>query len=131
MGLWHEIKSPKQVLVEGRDAEEFFGPFLKHIQLAGVQIQNFGGISELRTFLRLIVKSPGFASLPVTSVGIVRDAEDDPDAAFQSVCSALQGAGLAVPRRPLTIEGSNPCVGVFLLPDGQYPGMIETLFCGR
>ena len=44
---------PKQLIVEGRDAEEFFRALLGKIGLAEeIQIQNFGGVSQLANFLQ-------------------------------------------------------------------------------
>jgi hypothetical protein len=63
--------------------------------LVGVQLQNFGGIQELKDFLKALRNSPDFATR-VGSVGIVRDAETDPHAAFQSVCYSIGQAGLSI-----------------------------------
>ncbi len=52
-----EIEHPKQLLVEGRDAEAFFYPFLENMQISGIQIQNYGGITELASFLKQFVLS--------------------------------------------------------------------------
>ena len=69
------IEEPIQLLVEGKDQQNFFLAFLKHLKLQDKpQIQDFGGVGELRGFLEALVNSPGFGS--VTSMGIVRDAEE-------------------------------------------------------
>ena len=68
-----EIKSAIQLLVEGNDPRNFFEAFVEHLSLANIQIQNFGGIYELRGFLSALVNAPGFQI--VQSIGIVRDAE--------------------------------------------------------
>ena len=47
----HRIEEKKQLLVEGNDQRNFFEAFLKHLNRQDVQIQNFGGINELRGFL--------------------------------------------------------------------------------
>jgi hypothetical protein len=120
------IIGPKQLLVEGRDAEVFFHALLDHVGLADVQIQNFGGKDELPGFLKALRIAPDFART-VTSLGIVRDAETDPTAAFQSVCSALNGANLAVPAQVLVPAGHSPQVRILILPDAATPGMLETL----
>ena len=67
------IKRPVQLLVEGKDPLNFFGALTGHLGLAGVQVQNYGGINELGGFLKAFVMAPGFAS--VTDLGVVRDAE--------------------------------------------------------
>ena len=46
------IGKPRQLFVEGRDAEEFFMALLRNMRLVDeVQIQNFGGINDLPGFL--------------------------------------------------------------------------------
>jgi len=58
-------------------------------------------------------------------VGIVQDADNDPNAAFQSICSALAAAGLPVPDAPRQIVGEDPRIAVMIVPDGVKPGMLE------
>ena len=87
-----EITFAKQLLVEGRDAEAFFYPFLESLHITGVQIQDFGGITELAAFLRQFVLSQQYRLLPVTSIGIVRDAEQNDHHGktyARSVCAAV------------------------------------------
>ena len=121
-----QIVKARQLVVEGRDTEAFFEAFLDHTGVTGVQIQNFGGIAELPVFLRLLCATQGFRS-QVTALGIVRDAEMDAAAAFQSVCGALNGAGFPVPAQPLVPVGQSPRVCVLILPDAATPGMLETV----
>lgn len=123
------VARPKQLLVEGRDAEVFFHALLDDVRVTGVQVQNFGGKDELRGFLKALRNASSF-SQKVTSVGIVRDAETDAAAAFQSVCSALNAASFAVPTQVLAPAGHSPQVSVLILPDATTPGMLETL-CRR
>lgn len=120
------ITEPKQLAVEGQDAVVFFEALLREMDLAEIQLQNFGGVDELRGFLRGLQRRSGFAQM-VVSLGIVRDAERDPMSAFQSVCSALRGAGLTEPSQPEIFEGDKPRVGVLILPDAMTAGMLETL----
>lgn len=118
----------KQLIVEGKDAESFFRHFVEHIGLKGeIQVHDFQGNSELSAFLKQFVRAPEFRIIPVTSLAIIRDAESSASSAFQSVCTALQKAGLPVPRRPAQRVGDSLGVSVFILPDGESPGMIESL----
>ena len=122
------ITSPIQLLVEGNDQRNFFEAFIEHLSLDNIQIQNFGGVDQLRGFLLALVNAPGFRET-VQSVGIVRDAETSAQAAFQSVQSSLGNAGLPVPNRPEDRAGSSPAVTVLILPGDNSPGMLETLLC--
>ena len=123
-----EINSRVQLLVEGNDQRNFFEAFIKHLSLANIQIQNFGGVNELRGFLLALANAPGFRET-VQSVGIVRDAETSAQGAFQSVQGSLENAGLSVPGRPEDRAGSSPAVTVLILPGNNRPGMLETLLC--
>ncbi len=119
------ITESKQLLVEGRSPEIFFGELLNHMDLSGIQLQDFKGIKDLPAFLKGLRIAPNFAE--VVSLGIVRDAEDNPTAAFQSVCSALQNANLGKPDKPCIFEANTPRIGALILPDANRKGMLETL----
>ena len=121
---------PIQLLVEGNDQRNFFGALIKQLSLSNIQIQNFGGVDELRGFLQAFVNMPNFST--VKSLGIVRDAEKNATNAFQSVQSSLRNAKLAVPDHPkkrTERTNSEPAVTVLILPDEDHPGMLETLLC--
>lgn len=124
-----QITSPKQLVVEGKDAVGFFEAFLQRHGFHEFQIQDFGGVNELGSFLKALQVASDFDSQNAT-LAVIRDSESDHIAAFQSACSALVNAGLPVPRTPEVIEAGPPRVGVFLLPDPQSSGMLETL-CNR
>lgn len=122
------IDEETQLLVEGNDQRNFFKAFAEHLSIPNIQIQNFGGVTELRVFLSGVAKSSNFAK--VRSIGIVRDAEGPAGPAHQSVESALRNAGLPAPA-PAGQQASvgSPRVSVFILPDNKHPGMLETLLC--
>ena len=123
------ITSPVQLVVEGNDQVNFFRAFVKHVSLANVQIQNFGGISELRAFLAALAVEPDFEDW-VERLGIVRDAETHAEGAFESVRSSLANAGLPAPDGPEVLTGDRPpAVSVLILPGEGREGMLETLLC--
>ena len=123
----HPIESEVQLLVEGNDQVNFFDALCRRLVLPHIQIQNFGGVDDLRTFLSVFAKYPGMTD--VRSVGIVRDAERNAQSAFQSVQGSLRNAGLVVPDQPARRAGESPSVSVFILPDNRNSGMLETLLC--
>ena len=123
-----EIKSAIQLLVEGNDQRNFFEAFTSHLSITNVQIQNFGGVSELSDFLEGFVGATGFREI-VQSLGIVRDAETSAGGAFQSVQSALRNAALPMPNSPAERTDTNPAVTVLILPGDNRQGMLETLLC--
>lgn len=120
-----EIAKSNVLVVEGREEELFFKALIQHLGLQDIQIMPIGGKEKLRPNLKTIVISPGFAE--VISLGVMRDANDNPDATFQSICDALQAAKLPVPRRPLISTGDSPRVTVMILPEEDMPGMLEDL----
>ena len=123
-----KIESKIQLLVEGNDQRNFFRAFIGHLGIEEIQIHNFGGISDLKGFLRAFANAPGFRDL-VQSIGIVRDAENSAASAFQSVQSSLEQAGLSVPEHPETPSAGKPSVNVLILPGRGETGMLETLLC--
>ena len=60
------------------------------IGLNDLRIEPFGGRNNLRKFLKTFRARPFFTRNLVDSIGIIRDADDDGNAAFQSVCEALR-----------------------------------------
>ena len=122
------IEKPIQLLVEGKDQLNFFEALIRRVELQNhMQVRNFGGVNQLRSFLLALVDSPGFET--VVSVGIVRDAEDSAESARQSVNDSLRNAGLPVPG---DAEGRDdgPAVQLLVLPgEGAEAGMLETLLC--
>lgn len=121
------IESNVQLLVEGRDLKGFCEGLTDHLGLQNLQIQNFGGVDQLRTFLPVLTKMSDFSR--VTSIGVVRDAERDAAAAFRSVQGCLDHAGLSVPTAPDQRSGDDPTITVMILPGENQPGMLETLLC--
>ncbi len=107
----------KLLLVEGETPAHFFEAALKEIGLASeVEIRSYGGISQLAGYLGVLGSTAEFKA-KVRSVGVVRDAEDDPAAARRAVEAAVRGAGLAPAVK----------VAIAILPDDNTAGMIETL----
>lgn len=123
MGI--KIKENKILVVEGKEEEMFFSALGDHLNLRGIQILPIGGKTKLRDNLKLIKVPANFAS--VVSLGIVRDADDDAERAFQSVQDALREAGLPFPSQMMRPTDTNPQVTVMILPDGIKPGMLEDL----
>ena len=122
-----EIKPNVQLIVEGRDQLRFSQALLRHLGITGVQIHDFGGVKQLRSFLGGFVASDGFSR--VERLGVIRDAEDSAENAFRSVQDALASVKLSVPEQPQERAGSGPSVSVLILPGADRPGMLETLLC--
>jgi hypothetical protein len=129
---WRSFERPidarKQLLVEGRTPEIFFREWVEAIGLNGqVEVRDYGSLTDLADFLKVFTSKKEFREI-VTSVGIIRDAEDKPaQSAFQSVCSSLRVVGLTCPEVCGSFSSGQPRTGIFVLPDCERPGMLETL----
>ncbi len=67
----------------------------------------------------------GFSSL--AAIGLVPDADNDPDSVFQSCKAALKNVGLVEPNEPSQIVDADTRTGIFLLPGGGATGALEDL----
>ena len=61
------------------------------------------------------------------AIGIVRDADQNPTGAWQSVRDAVSAADLRPPERPAEFSDASPRVGIFIVPDSESEGALETL----
>ena len=112
------IAREKLLLVEGCTPAHFFEGLALHLDLsATIEIRDFGGVNQLRLFLRTIAATADFRQ-KVKSLGIIRDAEENPAGAMQSINDAVRDARLS----------SSVSVHVAVLPDNSTAGMVETLF---
>jgi len=90
------ITATKLPVVEGSHEKDFFKAMWRNLGLTGFQVLPIGGKEGLRLSLASLKNQSAFPQ--VTSVVIVRDADDNHAGAFQSVCAALASNGLPVPQ---------------------------------
>jgi hypothetical protein len=120
------IKKERLLIVEGKDEELFFDALLKHLNISNIQILSIGGKTKFRKNLgALLNRREEFAK--VKRLWITRDADDDFNSAFQSICDALKALELPVPKKPKIPTSSCPEISIFIFPDNQSPGMLEDL----
>lgn len=120
------IERPYLLVVEGEEDAAFFEALARHLGLGeNLQLWPAGGKDNIRPQIKTLCGLPGFSE--VERLGVIRDADADPEAAFRSVAGALKAAGLPVPRRPGVVCGERPRVSVFILPGGGNPGALEDL----
>lgn len=118
-----------QLLVEGRDEENFLRELARYLRVENiVSIESFEGKDNLRRFLSAFINRRGFLET-VNRIGIVRDADDNFSGAFDSVCNSLEAVKLPVPKSPEVFTTATPSVGVMILPGKDQNGMLETLLC--
>jgi hypothetical protein len=116
------VTHSKLLLVEGDTPMHFLEKLLQDLGLSPqIEIRNFRGVKDFKKAVIDLAATDEFQKL-VTSVGVVRDAEDKPALdARKSVENAFAAAGLTPVRQP-PIRSA-----VYILPDDANPGMIETL----
>ena len=126
-----QIRSDWLLLVEGRDEENLFSALIGHCFDAEPEIQVIaaGGRDKLPTNLKAI-HTAALARPTLRAIGVVRDADEDASAAFQSVCDHLRNVGYQPPPAHGEFSDGMPSIGVFIVPDGEARGAIETL-CRR
>jgi hypothetical protein len=110
-----QITKPKLLIGEGKEEQDFFSALLVHLGVSDIQVEQYGGKSNLPAYLKALKLRPGFARL--LSVGVTRDADLDPTAATQSVEAAIQNAAFE----------TNVSVRRFVLPVVSAPGALEDL----
>lgn len=119
------ITEPSVVITEGDEDARFFRALAGHLAIHDLQIMGIGGKTKLTKSLKGLKVTPGYTE--VISLGITRDADDDSEAAFASVCGALRAAALPVPSTPLSATADTPRVTVMILPETGRDGMLEDL----
>ncbi len=119
------VQSSRQLLVEGREEVLFFSAFLRRLQAGDIQVRDYEGKDNLRSYLLALT---GLVDFPqVQSIGIVRDADESARSAMQSVQNNLRNSGLPVPSRSMTPEDGPPKISVFIMPDNASSGALEKL----
>ena len=113
------------LLVEGKDEEQFFSALLESDLPGTASDCQVLALGKDRFRPRLLGLAIHIRGSSVKSIGVVRDADEHAGRALQSVCDALAGAGFAKPAAHSEIVGTNPRIGVFVMPDGQNPGALE------
>ena len=127
-----QIEQSRLLLVEGNDDVQFFRRIIDRRQGRGVQIIAFGGKDRLSAFLTDVLVPRVRATNLVRIIGVVRDADDVFDRAFQSVRDSLRRTGLPVPDTPATpanglLDGDEISVAAYIIPDNASSGDLETL----
>ena len=116
---------PKVLLVEGLDDRHVVRRLQERTSSAlSFDIRDKEGIDNLLRFIEPEIRVPGRAA-----VGIVADANDNPDARWAAISHRLREAEIGgVPKAPSpggTIMDGPPRVGVWLMPDNRRPGELE------
>lgn len=118
------IAKPKQVIVEGNDEVRVFSALREHLGISGLQVQQCGGYSNLRRFLKTFTADSNFHE--VESLAIVADADTNGSGRQQSVQDALSSVGLPVPLAPLRVTPSDRItIAYLIIPHNTEGTMLE------
>src|SRR6266540_821533 len=110
------IESPLMLVGEGKEEVLFFSAMLKHLQIFGVQVEQYNGRTGLGAYLRTLKVRPGFSAL--ATLGVTRDADGNPTGSLNSMQAAVEQAQF---RTELIVR-------LFLLPGAGRKGALEDLF---
>lgn len=116
----------KFVFCEGGDDEAVIRGVANSLGL-NVSVEPFLGKDKLREFLKDIRVRPEFARNYVTAFAIVRDADQDGDAAFRSVRDSLAANDFKAPERNGGFGAGEIRAGIFIVGPRQGQGMIEDI----
>jgi len=123
--MYTRIRLNKLLLVEGDHDKIFFEKLLEYLQISDIQVEQVGGKPNFGPIINLLVSDDRFHELE--TLAIIRDADNNPNGAFQSLKGALERANINAPSRPLDITSSMPKASIFILPDNLNEGELETL----
>jgi hypothetical protein len=117
----------KFVFCEGGDDEAVLLGVAQSSGLTDLRVERFEGKNQLRDFLGKVQKRPEFAQKQVTSLAIVRDADESDAVAFQSVCDSLRANGFPAPNQNGAFAIGELKAGVLVIGPNGGRGMIEDL----
>jgi hypothetical protein len=115
----------KIVFCEGKDDVAVVRGLATDLKL-DIEVEPYDGKDKLSIFLRSLWKRPEFAQQRVEAMAILRDADDDSNAAFMSVRDALRQNNFEAPALDKTFSESKLKVGVFIVGVNA-KGMIEDI----
>ena len=119
-----EFAQRKLLLVEGKDDLSFFEKLIEHNKIIDMAVSSYNGKYNLGNDLSERVRNVEFQT--ISSLGIVRDADNSAQSAFHSVVGSLSRAKLHAPVAPLTPrEQDGLRVSVLILPPGEEKGELE------
>lgn len=123
------ISEPNVIVAEGADAKWFLTWTCQAVGASDIEVFDFGGNTDLRTFLEALRQTSGFDD--VSSLVVARDAEDDSDGALRSAVGALRKNGLSVPEKAYEFCDGAPRTAVAIFPGFSDSGPSCGLANGR
>lgn len=122
-----KIEQDKLILVEGKDEVNFFEKLTAELDIRA-QIFDVGGVNKFPTEngFEAIKNLDGYESVKI--LAIVRDADNDLQAAFESVRNVLIKYKVPTPENiGEFVDNGKMKVGIYIMPDCENAGMLEDL----
>ena len=128
MADWEESPPENLLIVEGQDDKHV----VQHLCYRSAPMPEFSisdkdGIARLLASISPEIKAPGRRSL-----GILVDANDEPENRWKSVGSRLEPLGFKPPEEPepdgtilSAVPPAFPRIGIWMWPDNRFPGELE------
>ncbi|OGF67146.1 MAG: hypothetical protein A2Y62_08865 [Candidatus Fischerbacteria bacterium RBG_13_37_8] len=121
-----KIENENILLVEGKDDKRFFYAAIKFFNFTDIQVESYDGKDNFKNKIEVFTKkTPGWNK--VSSLGIIRDANDNPKGAFQSVIDALKALDLPTPEEPMKVAPGIPKVSIMIVPAIDKQGELEDM----
>jgi len=119
------ILKPFLLIVEGSSDKNFFESLCKFMTINDIEIIEVGGVSRFRDQVSAILRMDGFEN--VKTLGIIRDADNNVNQAFNSIQDVLRNNNLPVPTKMMEFTNTIPTVIVFIMPDCSNSGELEDI----
>ena len=100
---------------------------IRRWNIGGIQVIEVGGKYKFQSKLDALLSHARSRGLQLSAIGVMRDADNSPKGALQSVLNALRSVGLSAPISQGAFVPGDPSVGIFILPDGESQGSVEGL----
>lgn len=120
-----KIHCHKVLIVEGKDECVFFEVLLDYLGIEGVEIHDAGGKTNYEDRIPALMSTRGFDEVEI--IGVVRDADDNVDGAFNAIKNLMIHLGFSPPDTNYTFKNGNPNIGIYILPGNSKNGMLEDL----
>lgn len=121
------VKKSKIVITEGIDGQAVFAELINYLGFRKkFEVRNMGGKDNMHSYIPTLATLNDFKT-QVSSLCIVRDADDSPESAFQSARDALKKAELPIPDKPFSVARKKLTTMIIVLPDGIEKGELEDL----
>jgi hypothetical protein len=117
---------PRLILVEGADDQAIIAAMIRHEGLEDYHVHDMRGNTSWSSRLQAVMLEPTF-SMNVRSLGLIKDADSNPGAAWDSCIGVLGNCNLPIPRAAAILAEGVPSVAIMIVPSISRPGAIEDL----